>query len=326
MRSIAGVAALLIAGSCGETRPAPSPQAEAAPEHVLVEEPAPPATARASGRVLAPDGGVLQAFTIEVLFSNPHQLGEACARASFENAPDGAFELEGLPAGTLVIVAVADGFAPTLGAPFEAIPDARVDAGDLRLASGGALAGRVVDARNGSPVAGAAVEADMRSAFSFEPTLLDASTRTDAHGAFAFDHLTPGEFTLSARTPELATRHTLAVVEAGARTDADPMRLVPGATLSGVVLGPDGRPLAEATVQLTPAALSELGGHRQARTDAAGRYVLERVAPGGYVLSAHRSAPGPFAAIGDMRASQREITIGEEDRALAIDVVISSTR
>jgi protocatechuate 3,4-dioxygenase beta subunit len=90
-----------------------------------------------------------------------------------------------------------------------------------------------------------------------------------------------------------------------------------GAQITGIVYGADRAALPGASVQLTPSDPSQLQGHRQARTDANGRYVFENARPGNYQLSAsrpHASSGNPFEAIADMKTSEIEVSIDDGQR------------
>jgi hypothetical protein len=103
-------------------------------------------------------------------------------------------------------------------------------------------------------------------------------------------------------------------VDEGRTTEVRPQALVRGATITGVVYL-DGRIDEGASVQLSPIG-PDHSDVRTARTDAAGRFAFENVAPSGYRLSATRANPGsdPFVAIGDVRLSEIEIQVADGSR------------
>lgn len=150
-----------------------------------------------------------------------------------EASATGAFRLEGLPStpgGRLVAEAGDAGRAQS------AVPPA----GPVRLvlAPAATLRGRVVDARSGSPVAGARVVAGSQTG--------ESTGRSGADGRYEIRGLAPGSHALGADQPRYV-RWQLDRLDlpAGAVVTRD-IPLVPAATLSGRVVDEDGLPVADA--------------------------------------------------------------------------------
>jgi protocatechuate 3,4-dioxygenase beta subunit len=182
---------------------------------------------------------------------------------------DGKFTFGRVPAVEYLVRASKDGLLSDMTVTG---PDP-MDSVNLSLSRPGLLEGRVV--RGGQGVAGVEVQA------SGELEVLTALT--DAQGRFAFQGVRQGSYALEARAGmELAVGMTY--LENGAPVEPIVLELQPCATLEGQVLsGP--RPLAEAVVFLTSEERSW-----ETSSDASGRYALECVRPGPFLVSV--DAPG----------------------------------
>jgi hypothetical protein len=74
------------------------------------------------------------------------------------------------------------------------------------------------------------------------------------------------------------------------------MQFVPTARVSGIVTGPDGQPVPNVQISLTPqgrAAVSQFEGGNRAGTDPNGRFSFQSVRPGSYILSARGQSRAP---------------------------------
>lgn len=191
-----------------------------------------------------------------------------------KSAADGAYRIEGLPAGTLSEVALA---APGVRARTESAPQAKWSGTEVRegaettldlvLSRGGSVAGRVLEVKTGAPVVDASV------------LLLPAQDRwnveslrcaVDAAGRYRFDDVPFGRYVVVATAP----RHVLAGLVAPTTMAFDPsagpaadaplavvakegdvverdVEMAPGLGVRGTVRGPDGTPVAGATVHPT---------------------------------------------------------------------------
>jgi hypothetical protein len=151
------------------------------------------------------------------------------------------------------------------------------------------LAGRVVDRRTGTPLAGALVDlttvpaalerrvaagsAALGPAWNEHPRRPDRAW-TDAAGRFSFLDLPSGSYTLAASLPGAGSRYGTAKVRARVSRDREGNAAVelvdlplPSTTVTGTVTGPDGKPVVLASVEAK-------GSPERTFTDARGRYVL----------------------------------------------------
>ncbi|MGE0193395.1 MAG: carboxypeptidase regulatory-like domain-containing protein [Planctomycetota bacterium] len=157
-----------------------------------------PRTASLAGRVVEEDGappgpGVVQVSYLDVGGSRRYWTASV--------AEDGTFEVSGLPPDTAieVRVTIATG-APgriQLGVPAGTWPAGARDL-EIRLPSGKALRGRVLDAE-GAPVAGASVTCDEPGDDGEQGPR--GRVLTDAHGRFTFERVPSGEWVLVAQAP-----------------------------------------------------------------------------------------------------------------------------
>ena len=223
------------------------------------------ARSRLAGRVLGPGDAPLAGARVAA-WDERRRAREGVTDAT------GAFALEGLPEGLYEVSAAAAGHVR--GGAQVPVTEAHGGEVTLRLASGGRLEGRLTDPL-GAPVASGSV-------FVYRQGERSAATNADADGRYALDGVPPGASELFVRSGdyELSARVAVDVV-AGALVVRD-VALALGRRISGRVVDAAGRPAAELIV-----IAREVGGdvEREGRTDAEGRYVVERLYPGVYRLS-----------------------------------------
>jgi len=150
------------------------------------------------------------------------------------------------------------------------------------IAAGSAsIAGQVVDAQSGAPLANVAVRL-------FEPlTSRDADSKTDADGRYEFTGIAAGEFTLVATsdthgrachgaTDTFRARCVAVAVVRDQQLSGIDFRLLEGAAISGIVVDHEGRGVAGATVTTL---FGPLPGNRFV-SGPGGRFQLTNVMPG----------------------------------------------
>jgi hypothetical protein len=199
------------------------------------------------------------------------------------SGPDGKYSLADLPAGSYTVSVARSGFAPQTHAIGRSIAPAPivVAAGqpvviDFALVPSGVIAGRILD-EDGTPFAGAAVNALVTRAENGTDTLLSVSTsQTDDRGEFRLFGLVPGQYYLSASDPAFRSVSTpkgvqsysptyypgvafpdqaRAVVVTG--TSEPPrvefrLKIVPPARVSGQLVASDGKQLFSAAIIMSP--------------------------------------------------------------------------
>ncbi len=244
----------------------------------------------------------------------------------------GRFEVKHLPAGAFDLTVRARGFAP-ITVPALAIPEGKgtTDLGTVQLAPGGAVHGVVVDPQ-GEPIADAEVRAagadrdgmSLRGGRPGDAGTASAVTADD--GSFTLEDLAPGvALDVTATHPGYGPGGAPGV----AVPSGTPVRIVlqPVSRVSGHVLGPDGKPVAGASVALNESP-RRLGGAffqmpsrrlHEGMTDDEGAFSFPDVAPGSFQMSA--SAPG------HQRAELRglEVKAGQDLSGIAIQLPAGAT-
>jgi beta-lactamase regulating signal transducer with metallopeptidase domain len=157
------------------------------------------------------------------------------------------------------------------------------------------------------------------------------SATTDAQGKFSLPELKLGEtvgLTVSA-AGLLPVKEHLSLIrnDSGYYLDTGewPIELFRAVTLSGRVLGPDGKPLAGAPLSLDTWTHSKniscaVGNYRKAITDEQGRFTMERIPPGSHVLYYPGQAPRSIPAKGVYGALVLEPKEGQQLSGLVLDL------
>jgi hypothetical protein len=235
-------------------------------------------------------------------------------------AADGSFVLEDRSPGESLDLAVTHpsygpGSAPGVAVPSEALirivllPTARV-------------AGRTLDP-DGRAVAGASVflsEEESRS-FGGQSALMSSGRFhrgvSDDEGGFSFDGVSPGPFSVSAHAPR-RQQAELKNLEVKAGQDLTGLELVlaPGAEVTGKVLSPEGRPVADAHVALVEASEERYASFSSLRatTDVDGQYRIDGLSPGKRTLEAR--AEGYRRAVRDVELAAAAVVDFALERGL----------
>jgi hypothetical protein len=222
----------------------------------------------------------------------------------------GAFRLEALPPGRLVLQAEAAGHAPSASVVVTVSDEPGAARQDvvLRLAAPATLRGRVVDER-GAGIAGAVV----RALRPMSEVALPRAT-TDAQGGFTLE-LGPGPVYLAAEAPGFAPSRQLGMEVPG----PEPIiMLARGGTITGVVTG-RGEPLGHFTVHVMRHAASgsnviDSWTHGMRVVSLDGSYRMADLVPGRYSVTA--SAPG-LAPV-----EQGDVLV-ESDRETRVDLALA---
>lgn len=155
--------------------------------------------------------------------------------------------------------------------------------GKTQTAAPGSLRGRVLLADNGMPLSDATVS--VVSGVGLAP---DIAPMTDAVGRFSFEGLTPGWWKLRALGPNGESGEAEVRVYDNAPADmiieVERQASAIGSIWGRVVLADTGFPVSDAAVSVESGA--ELGTDLALKTDAAGRFVVEGVPTGTWVLRA----------------------------------------
>ncbi|HEX5041680.1 MAG TPA: carboxypeptidase regulatory-like domain-containing protein [Candidatus Polarisedimenticolaceae bacterium] len=191
----------------------------------------------------------------------------------------GNFRVENLAPGKYTLIATLPGKAPARVAGLEVRSEDVADAGTVLLKEGLALHGRVLDAKDDSPIPGATVSVDEpQGGMRFSLGEVSAhATLTDAQGGFDVTGLESKTYDVSVAHPEYAR----AAARAEAKEDAPEVvvRLSRGGTLTGTVRDAQKLPVPNASIMV----MQGMGGTPQSTaTGEDGVYKLERLTPGSY--------------------------------------------
>jgi murein DD-endopeptidase MepM/ murein hydrolase activator NlpD len=224
----------------------------------------------------------------------------------------GEFRIDGVAPGAYAAAVFAPGFATGASPAFTVARGEETTGVSVTLHAGAIVAGRVLG-RDG-PIAGATV---LARAGAGEDTYKIATTTTDRHGEFALRSLT-GKVTLVVAAPSYGEAERTIALDAAA--DHAPRReefllTIEDAQLRGQVLAPDGGAAAGVTVRVLDGP-----SRRRAVTDAQGRFALDRVASGRYVLElASPEYPSKRVTADSARWSEHRLEAGGGARCLVRD-------
>jgi len=225
-----------------------------------------------TGKVTGPDGKPIANAAVlalpmprrEVSFKSPRPDVPKASAGKTDAA--GSFKLEGLGAGPFAVRVAAAGLAPTV---LSDIPAGA--AVNVRLKPGVAVAGRVLDLTSQKPIAGATVTGVEKDGARFGKEAAH-TVRTGDDGTFLIVDCAPGIVVVEAIAPAKARARLDRVVAKALAPgeernfDANTLYLQPGGRIAGRVLGPDGKPLADAIVTAMPSDGSLFAMVRDARS------------------------------------------------------------
>jgi protocatechuate 3,4-dioxygenase beta subunit len=273
-----------------------------------------------AGAVSGPGGEPIEGATVTARLTG-EGAGLAPPSAAGSSGPDGGYRIEGLPAGTFEVEAVADGFVPARAGAVVVSPGATASV-DLRLAAGMAISGRVADPA-GKPVAGAVVSVD-RDLMSMAMLGADAHvprTTSAKDGTFRLGGLgdAPVDVKAEAEGFAPAVRRKVAPGETG-------VEIVLGAfgSIAGRVTDAEGAPVADFEVEVV-AATSQVPGvpgmqaAGRARLAGEGRYRVEGLPAGTYAVSVY---PATFAPA---HRPSVEVADGAETAGVDFTVPVGAT-
>lgn len=206
--------------------------------------------------------------------------------------PDGRFALSDLAAGQRLRITVSqDGYASRTLSGIE-LPSQPLR---VVLSPAGRIAGRVVD-EEGNPLRQAFLEIGPSGSgpmFGGRAMLMGSKpVVTNEAGEFEFRDIEPGTLTMraSAQGYRSSEKSGLEVPAGGELTGVE-LVLRKGAVVAGQVLGPDGKPVSGAVVELAEGGRMSFSRER-ASSDGEGRYRIEGVEPGPRAFSArHEDFP-----------------------------------
>ncbi len=278
-----------------------------------------------AGRVQDLGGAAVAKFRVRATQSSGAFFLPGESKQETCDDPEGDFVLRGLAAGQWRVEASADGFGPMT--PVElSLPRAGTDALVLVLAPAATIAGTVVDP-NGRAVSGARVtlQADAQERMQRMRDQVQApAAQSGEGGTFLLSGLAPGTSLVVAEHEGFAKSAPLSV-ESSAEAPAKDVvvRLRRGALVTGEVYGRDGKPAAG--VQILAQDPSTWDVHMK-RSDAAGEFRFEQLAPGSLTITAlleggevdlqGSSAETSASFLENMRIAMVTLEEGEEEHVV----------
>ncbi len=270
-------------------------------------------SATVSGRVLTVTGEPPDAYKVRAHDEaggdgsrEPRRLGYP----QLQRLDEGNFRLTELEPGKFTLEATSDDWAPARKAGVVVEEGQELDVGVLQLSEGLVLEGRVVEGREPTPVSGAAIKISPPGSLRFGSASTGLRrTESGPDGRFVLRGLAPGPFEVSAEHPAFAPIQRRVVLDENAPTEELEIRMRGGGTLTGTVTDGEGNPVAgvriEAVVPTSGANSPESG-----RTGSDGRYVIERLPEGSYMVMREGDHAGGLLPQGG-GIKQATITDGE---------------
>jgi len=282
-------------------------------------------TARLAGRVVDVGGAPVAGASVRA--DDGGSSGNPWAGMSgprVESGGDGHFVLEDLAPGTLYLTASAEAWADSLPLTCELVPGTSREGVELVLRVGGRIEGAVLTPE-GDPVADQRVTWG-RNAMGFGSR---AETRTDSAGRFAFEHVTPGDWSVSA-APSMAEmgrrmrgrRSQSAFTEVMGQLVTETVTVLDGETVE-VYLGGEprqpvrvfgvvtlaGDPVEDATVVAVSEGSAVFQGMKSVQSAADGSFELVVDRPGPHVISARSARLGVEAVVEIPRQEELRVNL-----------------
>lgn len=283
-------------------------------------------TASVRGRVLDTGGHpVADALVIVDGGSGDGNPWRGSSGPETETDAEGRFLLEDQRPGGLALTAAADDWADSEVLPLELQPGQELADATLFLRVGGRIEGVVVTPE-GEPIPGQRVSYG-ENTMGFGG---NGATKTDGAGRFAFEHVTPGEWSVTASPSFEEIGEQMQADGASETTFFDVMGqmisktvvVVDGETVQVYLGGEpkrpvrvfgvverDGEPLVGAQVFAVAEGKAILQGMKAAVTDEAGRYELTVDRPGAYVVSARLERQGVERDVDVPRADEVRVDL-----------------
>ncbi|MCG3135506.1 MAG: hypothetical protein HMLKMBBP_03165 [Planctomycetes bacterium] len=241
---------------------------------------------------------------------------------SARTGPDGSYVVEGVAAGSMKFAATAAGYLDARSESVVVSPRETTSDVNFVLVRESSLAGRVTDAQ-GRPVAGAevGVSAPSEGVMRLASQMFGGSWRTattGADGAYRVGQVTEGEHEVFCEAPGMLRQQTKITLPPQGSATMD-FRLLPGHSVSGVVLTPAGAPLADATVKVASPAPNTgnpmmqafmPGPSKSVKSGADGRFTADGLPDGPYAVTA--------TARGYLEAKQEGVVPGAADVSLTL--------
>jgi hypothetical protein len=238
-----------------------------------------------AGVVLDQDGRRIPDATVRLESGSTPSFGEPETPPLRQATTDenGRFSLEHAPGPPFIVTVSAEGFARggvahgSAGDGFQELYEVTI-----RLTAGAHFRGRVLAAEDDHPLPGV----DVRVQSSSQGNAARSYTVTDSEGRFEVDDMPRGRVLVLSDSPDRVENRI--TIEAAQFDDEAILRLKPTFAIEGRVVDPDERPVGafdiQARVSNRHGAVGEPAGPVRRVMDRSGRFRLEALEPGWYVL------------------------------------------
>jgi protocatechuate 3,4-dioxygenase beta subunit len=235
-------------------------------------------------------------------------------RQEVATAADGTFAFDNLEEGSYQLVAIKDDAS---SAAESVTLTTSSDPVILRLVHGSTLRVHVLGADDNKPIAGASVSDG-----------LGHKEKTSSEGVVELRGIVDKAVQLWARAEGRGAVSLFVEVERGAVTQAVTIKLPRGSTLSGTVIGPDGKLVAKAHVYATPRGRPGFFPDRDVFADTAGAWKIQNLEAGQYELRAdsdlYTQAP-PFSVELDGVHERTNVIVHVETGAQLVGTAIDES-
>lgn len=265
-----------------------------------------PGTIRLEGQVIDGDAKPVAGATITI---------DTRPSRTAVSESDGSFVFEGLTGRAYDLVATA---GELVGGPVTVQLTERTEPVILRLAAGASVDVTVTRARDRAPAAGARVELH---------GLVERDAAADSAGLATLRGVPPGWYAVVASATGLAPSTTFAHVTTG--TTSVRLELVAGAGVAGIVIDPNGTPIAGAKVRYEGASDWTQGSADSIKTGADGRFQIAAMAAGSYRFEARHdehAAGVTETVVLDGSTPREDLTIRLRAGATIEGVVVDAKR
>jgi protocatechuate 3,4-dioxygenase beta subunit len=283
---------------------------------VLLPDGTPPPAVRVQAHAEAKEGQERAGFRVVV------GMGRGEADETFSD-PAGNFRLDNVTPGKVTIEVHAQGMAPGRKTGIDVRADQVADAGTITLESGRALRGRVLAGKDDAPVPGASITLSQPQGFVMRigADAADGFAVSGIDGTFEIAGLEPRAYAVAASQPDYSPSSGRVEIPADQDVSDFIIRLSKGGILTGTVHDAQKQPVPG--VQILIAKMPMSGGPQTATTAADGRYSIDKLPPGDYIVL---KAPAPgqplMLSSGMKQASIREgeTTVFDLDDASKINL------
>jgi len=239
------------------------------------------------GIVVDPQGQPVDSFTVQPQSKNVSKRRVATRlRSKTFNPEDGRFEYRGIPDGVYSLSVRSLKFSAVTIEEIEVRAGETVDVGEVQLAEGGSVNGRVVVAGTNQPVVGARIRV-LQGAQAFEANRASPVVTTDANGGFVISGLKDRVLSLDVTHIDFASERVSSVdPRVGAKSQNLLIELEQPGRIIGTVVDAAGNPAKGMPVYLV--AKGKGSKNDSQNSDARGDFQFRKVNSGAYTLRAHR--------------------------------------